>query len=91
VEVLVAALNIRDREVHELARRLAERTGETMTEAVKKALVERLDRTAALAPADIELRRRRIRALVEEFRGLPVLDDRSADEIVGYNEHGHFD
>jgi antitoxin VapB len=91
VEAPVAALNIRDREVHELARRLAERTGETMTEAVRKALAERLDRTAAPVPADIELRRRRIRAIVEEFRGLPVLDDRSPDEIVGYNEHGHFD
>ena len=31
----MAALNIRNREVHELARQLAARTGETMTEAVK--------------------------------------------------------
>ena len=87
----MAALNIRDREVHELARRLAERTGETMTEAVKKALAERLDRTAVPVAADIELRRRRLRAIVEEFGSLPVLDDRSPDEILGYNEHGHFD
>ena len=32
------ALNIRDREVHELARQLAARTGETMTEAVRKGI-----------------------------------------------------
>jgi antitoxin VapB len=91
VEAFVAALNIRDREVHELAGQLPERTGETMTEAVKRALVERLQRTVTPAPADIEMRRRRIREIAEEFRELPVLDDRSPDEIAGYNERGHFD
>ena len=25
---------------------------------------------------------------IEEMRRLPVLDDRSADEIIGYDEHG---
>jgi antitoxin VapB len=85
------ALNIRDPEVHELARHLAARTGETMTEAVKKALAERLQRMAAPTPAEIEARRRRIAEIVAEFRKLPALDDRSADEILGYNELGHFD
>jgi antitoxin VapB len=37
-------LNIKDPEAHELARRLAERTGETMTRAVTEALRERLAR-----------------------------------------------
>jgi antitoxin VapB len=89
--VAVVALNIRDRDVHELARRLADRTGETMTEAVKRALAERLERTTAAMPAEVEMRRRRIAEIVAEFRELPVLDDRGPDEIIGYNEQGHFD
>lgn len=38
------ALNIKDPEAHELARKLAEQTGETMTRAVTEALRERLSR-----------------------------------------------
>jgi antitoxin VapB len=37
-------LNIKDPQAHELARKLAERTGETMTRAVTEALRERLAR-----------------------------------------------
>ena len=40
------ALNIRDPETHRLARAVADATGETMTEAVKTALRERLARIA---------------------------------------------
>jgi hypothetical protein len=35
--------------------------------------------------------KRGIDEIVERVKRLPVLDDRSADEIIGYNEHGHFD
>jgi antitoxin VapB len=38
------ALSIKDPETDELARRLAQHTGETLTEAVKTALRERLER-----------------------------------------------
>lgn len=80
------ALNIRNRETEELARDLAEFTGETKTEAVKRALRDRLDR----------LRRDRVqRPLADELdevalhcAGLPLLDLRPADEILGYDEHG---
>jgi antitoxin VapB len=40
------SLNIKDPEAHELARKLAERTGETMTRAVTEALRERLARVS---------------------------------------------
>jgi antitoxin VapB len=83
----MATLNIHDPELHEPARQLAARTGETITEAVKKALAERLERTSA----DIEQRRRRILETAAEFRRLRVDDPRSPDEIIGCNEHGHFD
>jgi hypothetical protein len=39
-------LNIRDPEAHKLARKLADRTGETMTRAVTEALRERLARVS---------------------------------------------
>lgn len=87
----MAALNIRDAEVHELARQLAARTGETMTEAVRTALVERLQRTGGPAQAEIERRRRAILELAAQFRQNKVEDPASDDEILGYNEHGMFD
>lgn len=40
-------LSIKDPEADALARRLAEQTGESLTEAVKRALQERLDRESA--------------------------------------------
>lgn len=33
----------------------------------------------------------RVHAIQAEFAKLPVLDTRSAEEILGYNERGHFD
>lgn len=33
----------------------------------------------------------RVRAIQEEMSQLPVLDERSPDEIIGYNERGQFD
>jgi hypothetical protein len=33
----------------------------------------------------------RIRAIQAEVAQLPVLDARRPEEIIGYNEHGHFD
>lgn len=29
-----------------------------------------------------------IQSLLEQFRALPILDERSADEIIGYDENG---
>jgi hypothetical protein len=44
-----------------------------------------------LTKRQIAARKRRIRAILREADALPIVDDRSADEIIGYNEHGHFD
>ena len=80
------ALNIRHTETEKLAEQLAELTGETKTEAVRRALLDRLTR----------LRRDRTkRALADELdqiaqrcARLPVQDRRTADEILGYDENG---
>lgn len=80
------ALSIKDRETELLARKLAQRTGESITVATKRALEERLRRTVSDAHKaalfeDLEAIRGRLATL-------PVLDDRSPDEIIGYDENG---
>lgn len=75
-------LSIKSERADRLARELAALTGESITGAVESALAERLE---------VERRRRRRRSLedvVERFRALPLIDDRSAEEILGYGEDG---
>jgi antitoxin VapB len=64
---------------------LAEETGETLTEAVVVALRERLERERRHRRPDVVAR---IRRLADELAEIPTLDDRTADEIIGYDEHG---
>ena len=74
------ALNIRNREAERLASELARRTGETKTEAVIKALRDRLVRVRRQRP-----KRRLAEDLNEIARRtaeLPVLDPRPADAIL---------
>jgi antitoxin VapB len=81
------ALSIKHPEADRLARELAESTGEGITEAVIIALRERLAR---------QKRRRRqgrplseeLRAIGERIAAMPVLDSRSAEEILDYDERG---
>lgn len=80
------ALSIKHPEADRLARELAERSGESITEAVVVALRERLARLRRRrgAPA----RRAKLRALRESMRELPVLDPRAPDVILGYDDRG---
>ncbi len=86
------ALNIKSAETDRLARELAALTGESLTEAVTRALEQRLDQ--ARHERDV-LGRERLNGLLAEIRRrtakLPVLDPRSDDEILGYNQFGTFD
>jgi antitoxin VapB len=80
------ALNIRNAEAEQLAAELARQTGETKTEAVIRALRDRLARVRR------ERSRRRLADELEEIAehcaNLPLLDTRTADEILGYDESG---
>lgn len=78
------ALNIKDHEAHELARELAEARGTTLTEAVRAALREAVERTRTPGNAKLEV----LDELSLHCASLPVLDARSADEILGYDEAG---
>ena len=86
------ALNIKNPETERLARELARRRGQGITEAVTDVLRREVERERKRPRrTDIEERLRRIDEIVEEVKKLPVLDDRTPDEIIGYNEQGHFD
>jgi antitoxin VapB len=80
------ALSIEDPETERLARALAERPGESLTIATRPALEERLRRmgTDARKTALLE----DLAATRRRWRALPVLDRRSAEEIIDYDEDG---
>ena len=79
------SLNIKNEATHRRAKELARIAGESMTEAVDRAIAERLER----------LRKRRNKAALvaqlleigEQCSKLPVLDSRSPEEML-YDEHG---
>ncbi len=80
------ALNIKDPETDRLARQLADLTDENITDAVKAALRDRLEREQRRRGKKIDwalLRRKQ-----EEIARLPIVDDRSADKLLGYDEAG---
>jgi len=79
-------LSIKNNKAENLARKVADETGESITEAIQKSLEERLARlksqrrTPALAGQIDDLLRR--------VDALPTLDQRSPDQILGYDENG---
>ena len=84
------AILIKDREADQMIRALADRTGESITDAVKQAVRERL-KHVPLSEQEIAQRKRRLDRLVADAKKLPTIDNRSPDEIIGYNKSGHFD
>lgn len=82
------ALSLKDPETDRLAREVSRLTGESLTEAVRVALQERLTRERLRRGLPKQDLAERLDALAEEFSQLPVLDPRTPDEIVGYDENG---
>jgi antitoxin VapB len=79
-------LSIKSRRADELARALARETGESITQATEKALEDRLLRVRRWR-ADRGLAER-IMEIGRHCASLPVLDDRTPDEILDYDEIG---
>jgi antitoxin VapB len=77
------AITIEDPEVDSLARELAANTGETVEQAIVTAVKERLARQKKTQHV-----RDAVREFRESVRGLHVADQRSADEILGYDDSG---
>ena len=80
------ALNIKDPDTDRLARELAEATGESITVAARRAIEERLQRVKARARAgsaadDLD-------EIIRRGRTRQMLDERTPEEIIGYDEVG---
>jgi len=80
------ALSIKHDEADRLARELAELTGESLTQAIVVALRERLCRQRS--KKDNTPLHERIMEIGRRCASRPVLDDRTAEEILGYDENG---
>jgi antitoxin VapB len=83
------AFHIRSQEADKALRELQALTGESLTEAVTRALQERLERES--------LRRKMepkkdvmsvLRETWKRLEGIPTRDPRPADEIIGYGPEG---
>ena len=92
------ALNIKSQETERIVRELAKRTGLSITEAVHQAAAEKLRamerdleaRVASMTPAQRE-KFQRLEAIRKSAAAIPILDARTDDEILGYNDKGTFD
>ncbi len=79
------ALYLTDPDINRLIRELTEYTGENPTEAVSIAVSERLERQKQrLHPSLAE----ELLRIGRECAATPVLDDRTPEEILGYDKHG---
>lgn len=80
------ALSIKNELTERLARKVASATGESLTQAIQKALQERLDRLKQQRKS--RLLSSQLEEIVHRVDKLPILDSRVADEVLGYDEHG---
>lgn len=79
------ALRVNNPEADSLAKELAGYTGETVAQAVITALRERLEREKRRNQPSLA---ERLVQIGRECAALPVLDGRTPDEILGYDEDG---
>ena len=80
------ALNIKDAETDSLVRQLAELTGENITEAVRKAVLNRLEQERRRRGKKIDLDE--VERIIQRYAALPVADDRRPDDLLGYDRWG---
>lgn len=79
-------ISIKHEEIERAIRELARRKGTSLTDAIGEAVRNELAREGVAVPEDSLIDRiRRIQARVATY---PVLDHRTPDEIIGYDEHG---
>lgn len=82
------ALTLDHPEVDELAQELSHYTGESVTEAVITALRERLAREKEKSSQTGASLKEELMRIGQECAALPVLDQRTPEEILGYNQDG---
>jgi antitoxin VapB len=82
-------MHINNPEVERKVRSLAETLGTTLTEAIDISVTKELRRSVP-RKADPQLMRD-LGKILDRIDRLPILDTRSADEVLGYTENGTFD
>ncbi|MGH9513459.1 MAG: type II toxin-antitoxin system VapB family antitoxin [Terriglobales bacterium] len=80
------ALSIKNERAERLARQVAAETGESVTQAIQKALEERWERLNSRRRSAVL--GRQLEEVLSRIDTLPTLDSRPEDEILGYDEHG---
>jgi antitoxin VapB len=82
------AILIKDTDADRLIRELAQRTGESITDAVKIAVTERL-KQVPLNEDEIAARKRKLAELLAYFDSLPKMNEHlTNDDVIGYDENG---
>jgi antitoxin VapB len=80
------AMSIKSLDVERLAREVTARTGESLTGAIQKALEERLERLKFESRKQVVLTQ--LEDILRRVDQLPVMDTRTPDEILGYDDQG---
>jgi antitoxin VapB len=80
------ALSIKNDTTERLAREVAHETGESLTRAIQKSLEERLDRLKSRRRN--RLLENQIDEILARVDQLPILDQRTPDQILDYDENG---
>ncbi len=80
------AISIKSIETERLAREIVAKTGESLTTAIRRALEERLERLKQQKRSHILSGQ--LQDILRRVDGLPILDSRPPDEILGYDEQG---
>lgn len=80
------AMSIKNAVTETLVRKIAAETGESLTEAIQRALEERWQKLQG------KRRNRALNIQIEDLLrrvdSLPTIDSRPEDEILGYDQHG---
>ena len=79
-------ISIKNRATEAITRRLAELSGESITNAIHEAVAEKVERLERRRKAP--LRRERLLAIAEQCASRPIISDISEDEILGYDKSG---
>jgi antitoxin VapB len=80
------ALNIKDPATDHLAREVAKRAGESLTDAIRIALEERLERLKGRCRAST--RREKLMEILKRVDDLPRNPELTDEQILGYDENG---
>jgi antitoxin VapB len=78
----MSTLYIKNPAAHKLAEKVSKKMGVTLTEAVIRSLEAQLRGSAR------PINWRKVAAIQKEIAALPILDSRTDDEILGYDEFG---